>query len=74
MSSAALTRHVSASWIAFDELTSPVLEKFAAVMQDLFPELMGLHLQSFDEMGPIVPIVSVIGWELLVLLQDMMVI
>ena len=55
MSSAALTRHVSVSWIAFDEMTSPVLKKFAAVMQDPFPELMGLHLQSSDEMGSIVP-------------------
>ena len=52
---AALKRHISVSWIVFDELTSPVLEKFAAVMQKPFPALMGLHLQSSDEIGPIVP-------------------
>jgi len=52
---AAFKRHSWVSWIVFDELTSPVLEKFAGVMQRPFPALMGLHLQSFDEMGPVIP-------------------
>jgi len=52
---AAFKRHSWVSWIVFDELTSPILEKFAAVMQNPFPALKGLHLQSFDEMGPVIP-------------------
>ena len=52
---AALKHHVPVSWIVFDELTDPVLERFAAVMEDPFPELMSLYLQSSDEMAPIVP-------------------
>jgi len=52
---AAFKRYSWVSWIVFDDLTSPVLEKFAAVMQKPFPALKGLHLQSFDEMGPVIP-------------------
>ena len=52
---AALGHHDRISWIVFDKLTNFVLEKLAAVMQEPLPALTGLHLQSLDEMGLVVP-------------------
>ena len=52
---AALERHDRIFWIAFNELTNPVFEKFSAVMQESFPTLKGLHLQSSDANAPVVP-------------------
>ena len=52
---AAFERPSRISWIAFNKLTNPVLEQFVHVMQKPLPALMGLHLQSLDEMAPVVP-------------------
>jgi len=52
---AAFERHSRISWIVFNKLTSPALEQFVHVMQKPLLALTGLHLQSFDEMAPVVP-------------------
>lgn len=52
---AALRNHHRISWIVFKGLTSNVLERLTAVMQEPFPALTGLHLESSDETGPIIP-------------------
>ena len=52
---AALKHHYRISRVSFKELTSHVLEGFIAMMQDPFPALTGLRLQSFDEIGPVIP-------------------
>ena len=51
---AALKHHQRISWIVFDKLTNPVLEKLAAVMKKPLPALTGLHLQSLDEIGLVI--------------------
>ena len=52
---AALKHHHRVSWIVFKGLTSNVLERLTAVMQEPFPALIGLRLESSGEMGPIIP-------------------
>ena len=52
---AALEHHRRISRIAFRELTSRVLGKFTVMMQEPFPALTGLHLQSTDETGSVIP-------------------
>jgi len=52
---AAFECHSRISWIAFNKLTSPVLEQFVHVMQKPLPALIGLSLRSSDGMGPVVP-------------------
>lgn len=52
---AALERHDRIFWIVFNELTRPIFERFSTVMQESFPTLKGLHLQSFDANAPLVP-------------------
>jgi len=52
---ATLERHDRIFWIVFNELTSPIFERFSTVMQESFPTLKGLHLQSFDANAPVVP-------------------
>ena len=42
-------------WIVFKGLTSNVLERLTAVIQEPFPVLTGLRLESSGEMGPIIP-------------------
>ena len=50
-----LEHHHRVRWIVFKGLTSNVLESLTAVMQEPFPALTGLRLESSGEMGPIIP-------------------
>ena len=52
---AALKHHHRIPWIVFKELTSHVLQRFTAAMQEPFLALTGLRLQSLDEPGPAIP-------------------
>jgi len=52
---AALERRDRISWIVFNKLTSSVLERFSIMMQEPLPALKGLHLQSYDDKGPVIP-------------------
>jgi len=52
---AALRHHDRISWIVFKELTSHVLQRFSTAMQEPFLALIGLRLQSLNELGPAIP-------------------
>ena len=52
---AALEHHDRISHIFFDDLRSPVLERFAVVMQKPLPVLRMLRLTSLEDIAPVLP-------------------
>jgi len=51
---AAFECHNHISWIILDKVTSLVFKRFASAMHKPFPALVGLQLQSLNEMGLVI--------------------